>query len=123
MQRSGPVAAAGLLAAAAAALTWAEFGLGRADEPRVVRISAKQFEYDPPRVHLKLGQRVVLELTAIDRPHGFRLSALGIKVELVPGQVARIEVTPEQAGSFVFVCDVFCGLGHDDMDGTIVVEN
>jgi cytochrome c oxidase subunit 2 len=31
-------------------------------------------------------------------------------------------LTPEKVGNFMFVCDLFCGTGHDDMDGTIVVE-
>jgi cytochrome c oxidase subunit 2 len=113
-------AAAAALSIAAAALV--DAGFGRAEAPRVVRIAAKQFEYDPPTVVLKRGQRVVLELTTIDRPHGFKQAALGIKAELLPGQVARVELTPEKVGNFMFVCDLFCGTGHDDMDGTIVVE-
>lgn len=123
--RSIRLAAAAGLFVAAAALVWVGpwAGLGRAGEPRVVRIAAKMFEYDPPKVILKRGQPVVLELTSTDRPHGFLLVALGIRAELLPDQVARFAVTPERAGSFMFACNVFCGLGHDDMDGTIVVED
>jgi cytochrome c oxidase subunit 2 len=29
---------------------------------------------------------------------------------------------PDKAGNFAFFCDVFCGDGHEDMDGTLVIE-
>jgi cytochrome c oxidase subunit 2 len=30
-------------------------------------------------------------------------------------------VKGNKAGTFTFACDVFCGEGHDDMSGTVVV--
>jgi cytochrome c oxidase subunit 2 len=30
--------------------------------------------------------------------------------------------TPRKAGQFAFSCDVFCGSGHEGMDGVIVVD-
>jgi len=33
----------------------------------------------------------------------------------------RIAFTPARPGEFEFVCDVFCGSGHEDMTGTLVV--
>jgi cytochrome c oxidase subunit II len=35
--------------------------------------------------------------------------------------VATVRLTLDKAGSFVFLCDVFCGSGHEDMSGTLVV--
>ena len=31
------------------------------------------------------------------------------------------EATPDKAGTFIFLCDVFCGDGHEGMNGTLVV--
>jgi cytochrome c oxidase subunit II len=28
---------------------------------------------------------------------------------------------PDKTGTFIFVCDVFCGSGHERMQGTITV--
>ena len=46
----------------------------------------------------------------------------GIRADIVPDQETRVTITPTKAGSFVFFCDIFCGDGHEDMSGTLVVE-
>ena len=93
-----------------------------ANTPAEVRISAKKFEFHPNRITVKLGQPVVLVLTSEDRIHGFKMLDFTIRTDIVPGQETRVPLTPGKAGSFTFFCDVFCGDGHEDMDGTLVVE-
>lgn len=34
---------------------------------------------------------------------------------------AEVAMTPDKVGEFTFVCDVFCGSGHENMEGTIRV--
>jgi cytochrome c oxidase subunit 2 len=92
-----------------------------ADGPRVVRVVAKRFRYVPSEVSLRKGEPVVLELVSEDRVHGFKLPAFGIRTDLRPNEAVRVPVTPGKAGRFTFACDVFCGDGHDDMSGTLVV--
>ena len=90
---------------------------------RIVQITARRFEYTPRRITLKRGEPVVLELTSLDRDHGFRSDDLGIRADVKPGQTTRIRLVPAQVGRFPFACDVFCGDGHEDMAGEIdVVE-
>lgn len=96
--------------------------LSAAHAPRTVRITAKKFDFEPAQIHLKKGETVVLELATLDRAHGFKLPALGIRADVDPGETVRITVTPDKTGAFAFLCDVFCGDGHDDMEGQIVVE-
>ncbi len=93
-----------------------------AQSPVEVRISARKFEFHPNKATVKLGQPMVLVLTTEDRIHGFKMPDFGIRVEVVPGQETRVSLTPGKTGSFTFLCDVFCGDGHDDMDGTLIVE-
>ena len=38
-----------------------------------------------------------------------------------PGKVTRLAFTPRKSGTFDFYCDVFCGDGHDEMDGHFIV--
>jgi cytochrome c oxidase subunit 2 len=90
--------------------------------PNEIRISAKKFEFNPAEVRLKLGQPVILVLTSEDRIHGFKVPDLGLRAEIVPGQETRVALTPEKAGQIVFFCDVFCGDGHEEMGGTLIVE-
>jgi cytochrome c oxidase subunit II len=89
---------------------------------RVVPIKVKRFEYMPKEVTLKKGVPVVLELKSLDVPHGFNLPDLGVRADVLPGQTARVRIVPKQAGRFVFHCDIFCGTGHEDLEGAIVVK-
>lgn len=93
-----------------------------ADTPAEIRIAAKKFEFHPSKVTIKQGQPVTLVLTSEDRIHGFKMPDLGLRAEIVPGQETRVSLTPDKAGSFTFFCDVFCGDGHEEMDGTLTVE-
>ena len=88
----------------------------------VVQLNARKFVYTPQAVELKRGVPVVLELTALDRVHGFNLPDFGMRADLIPGQVTRLRLTPDKAGTFVFFCDVFCGDGHETMSGTLIVK-
>ena len=88
---------------------------------RVIRITAKRFEYIPPEVVLKKGVPVVLELVALDRTHGFKVPSLGLRTDVLQDQVTRIPLTPDKAGTFNFACDIFCGDGHEGMEGKVVV--
>ncbi|MDR3556134.1 MAG: cupredoxin domain-containing protein [Syntrophobacteraceae bacterium] len=95
----------------------------QAKEPRVIKITAKKFEYNPAEITLKKGVPVVLEFTSLDRLHGFKCPALAIRTDIKPGQVAKVPVTPQKVGDFEFHCDDFCGSGHGNMKGIIhVVE-
>jgi cytochrome c oxidase subunit II len=95
---------------------------GRGAEPRVVKISAKRFSFTPAEVHVKKGETVVLELTSLDRVHGFNLPAFKIRKDITPNEVTRVTLTPDKEGNLPFRCDIFCGDGHEDMNGTLVVD-
>jgi cytochrome c oxidase subunit 2 len=87
-----------------------------------VKITAKKFEFSPSTVRLRRGEPAVLELTALDRTHGFNAPDLGLRADLVPMKPVRLKVATNKAGRFPFHCDVFCGDGHEEMAGVIVVE-
>jgi len=88
---------------------------------KVIRLKAKNFEFTPDKITVKKGEPVVLELTSEDRAHGFNLSDFGVRTEVKPGTVSRVSFKPGKTGRFSFTCDVFCGSGHEDMSGTLVV--
>jgi len=89
---------------------------------RVIHISAKKFEFSPDSITLKKGEPVVLEISSADREHGFNLRAFGVRTNVSPGKVSRIRISPDKTGKFTFSCDVFCGDGHEEMTGTVVVN-
>jgi cytochrome c oxidase subunit 2 len=88
---------------------------------RVIQITAKKFDFSPASVELKVGVPVVLEIRSLDRKHGFAVPDLKIDAQIEPGEVTRVRIVPEKTGTFEFHCDVFCGGGHEEMTGQIVV--
>ena len=87
----------------------------------VVTITAHRFAYEPNLITVKKGQPVTIEISSSDRLHGFVLSAFGIRLDASPDGKNRVTFTPQQTGTFLFHCDVFCGDGHEDMEGHLVV--
>jgi len=65
---------------------------------------------------------ITFVLTSFDRIHGFKMPEFGIRTDIIPDQETRVTITPQKTGSFAFFCDVFCGDGHEDMGGTLIVE-
>jgi cytochrome c oxidase subunit 2 len=111
-----------LLAASSAAEGVFVLRRAKAAAPGEVSIQASKFEFTPETVKGKAGQPVTFVLTSIDRIHGFKMPEFGIRTDIVPDQETRITVTPQKAGTYVFFCDIFCGDGHEEMAGTLVVE-
>jgi cytochrome c oxidase subunit II len=106
-----------LLAVVAGALA------GRAawSQEKVIRIVAKKFEFVPAEITLEKGVPVVLEISAPDVAMGFSAPDFKVDVEIPPGMPVQVRLLPDKAGSFDFICDVFCGDGHEDMAGKIHV--
>ena len=95
---------------------------GAGDPPdRVVHVVARRFTYSPDVIELQLGVPVVIELTSADRDHGFSVPDLGLRIDVEPGKAASVRLVPSKTGTFAFHCDVFCGSGHEEMAGRIVV--
>ncbi len=92
-----------------------------AENEQVIKITAKRFEYAPKEISVKKGVPVVLEFTSLDRLHGFNCPGLKIRTDIPPGKVTTLRFVPDQAGSFPFHCDNFCGTGHEGMRGAITV--
>jgi len=98
-------------------------GLRAVAQPKeqVIKILARRFTYSPNKLTLKKGVPVVLELTTADVLMGFSVPDFDTRVDIIPGQVARLRLVPDKTGTFAFLCDIFCGSGHETMNGTIIV--
>jgi plastocyanin len=87
-----------------------------------IDVTAKKYAFLPDEIRLKKGEPVVLKLKSLDRQHGFFCRELGIREDINPGKMTEVHLIPEKAGTFNFECDVFCGSGHEDMNGRIIVS-
>lgn len=85
------------------------------DNPKVIEITAKKFEFTPNEITLKKGQPVILRLTSSDRVHGFFSKALKFDTDIPAGKTTDVAITPDTAGDFTIICDHYCGTGHGNM--------
>jgi cytochrome c oxidase subunit 2 len=95
--------------------------LARADNPKVIEITAKKFEFSPSEITIKKGEPVILRLSSSDRVHGFMSKPLKIDTDIPADKTADIPVTPDTAGNFVVICDHYCGTGHGNMKMKVTV--
>jgi cytochrome c oxidase subunit II len=90
--------------------------------PTRIAIVASKFTFTPHDVVLKRGVPVVLVLSSTDFPHGFALPDFQLRRDVVPGKAVEVPFTPDKLGRFHMLCDNFCGEGHDQMSGWLVVQ-
>ena len=88
---------------------------------RVIKINARRFAYSPAHLTLRKGVPVVLELKSLDVLMGFNLPDFNLRADMLPDKATRVRFVPDKTGRFVFLCDVFCGTGHEQMQGTLTV--
>ena len=105
------------------ALAYTTHSATRADDVQVIRVTAKKFDFTPGEITVKKGVPVALELTSSDRVHGFSLPDFKLTAKIEPGKVTRVVFTPDKTGEFTFSCNIFCGSGHEDMAGKLIVTD
>ena len=96
-------------------------GAAASEKNNVVKMTAQRFRFFPNEVRLKAGREYILEISSVDFIHGFNLPDLKKRTDLVPGIVTKVSVKFEKPGTYDFLCDNFCGEGHEEMAGKFLV--
>lgn len=79
-------------------------------------------QFADPLIIVRKGDTIVLRIKNLDVPHGFALEEFGINVFNPPGETIEVKFVAGQAGRFTFFCTVFCGTGHPNHKGTLLVQ-
>ena len=90
-------------------------------EPRVITITAKRFEYTPKEISIEKGERVTIRLESLDVTHGLYLDGYGIKMKARPGLIGKATFVADKSGRFTFRCSETCGEFHPYMIGFLTV--
>jgi cytochrome c oxidase subunit 2 len=69
----------------------------------------------PPTLYLPQGESVVFKLVSDDVVHSFWVPAFLYKLDVIPGQDNRFEITPKKIGTYVGKCAELCGKDHARM--------
>lgn len=114
-----------LIACAAAAFAIADRpSSAQTAEPRVVEVTARRFAFEPSPIEADVGERLQLVIRSADGVHGVEIKKFKIKKE-VPrgGEPVTIDFTATSEGSFPILCSEYCGNGHGDMKGMLIVRS
>jgi cytochrome c oxidase subunit 2 len=74
-------------------------------------------------IHLPVGEPVEFHLESPDVIHSFWIPSLGGKIDMVPGRMTRLALTPIKTGVFRGACAEYCGTSHALMSFYVVVED
>jgi heme/copper-type cytochrome/quinol oxidase subunit 2 len=113
--------------------TWVE---AQGQPIQIIEMTAKKYEFSPSPVHIKVGTKVQLKITAVDHDHGFQVtttsegaekpglvfSSVRDCVQLKKSETTIIEFVAQTPGTYPFRCCHTCGLGHRGMKSQIVVD-
>jgi cytochrome c oxidase subunit 2 len=115
------VAGTALLSGATSVLI-ARQDLATASAPLVVEVTAKRFAFEPERIEVTEGDRVRLVVRSADGVHGIGIKKFKLDQKIPRGETVTIDFVASSAGTFPVLCSEYCGKGHEDMKGTLVVR-
>ena len=111
-----------LAAALMVALAPSRNAASQTTEPRVVEVVVRRFAFEPATIEAVEGERLRVLVRSADGPHGFEIKRFKVSKEIPRGsEPVTIEFTASEVGTFPILCSLFCGDGHDDMKGALVV--
>lgn len=108
-----------------------------APSERQITIAARQYAYDPPRLHVNQGDTLRIRLVSKDVIHGFYLEGHDVDAEIRPQQrtftvkhpeskrpaeeLEEVTVVAPRRGKFRYRCSHTCGTMHPFMTGELIV--
>ena len=106
---------------------------------QVIEVAAKKYEYTPSPIRVKLGAKVQLKITSLDKTHGFKINLYpdGSDTKGDPGLIFSskedcfkiekgtptvVQFEARRPGTYSFHCCNRCGIGHGGMKSQLMVE-
>jgi cytochrome c oxidase subunit II len=87
-----------------------------------VHMLAHMWAWTPSPLHVPQGAAITFYVTSADVLHGFQVPGTTINVTAVPGIIGSVTYTFEHVGTYNIICNEYCGIGHQNMIGRIIVD-
>ncbi len=117
------IAAAGTaLLLGAAAMPSFQQDPAAASAPREIAVVASRFAFEPARIEVTEGEHIRLLVSSADGVHGVGIKKFKVE-KTVPrgGESVTIDFVASAAGEYPLLCSEYCGKGHAEMQGVLVV--
>ncbi len=92
-----------------------------AEDRYEVQMIAQMWSFQPRRIEIPAGSQLDIYLRAADILHGFKIEGTNINMMAVPGSINYMQLTFDEPGTYPLICHEYCGVGHHNMRGEIVV--
>jgi heme/copper-type cytochrome/quinol oxidase subunit 2 len=74
---------------------------------KVIAVEAGSFYYKPNEIRVKKGEKVKIDLTAVDMMHDFNIDALNVHLPITKsGTSSSVVFTADRTGVFEYYCSV-----------------
>lgn len=91
------------------------------DGTLTVTMVAARYGFFPPVIEVPAETPVTFRVASADVLHGFHVPFTNAATMVVPGYVSEVKTTFPRPGTYSFLCNEYCGLGHDSMWSRLVV--
>ncbi|AIY06857.1 cytochrome c oxidase subunit II [Planococcus sp. PAMC 21323] len=78
-------------------------------------IVAMAFGYTAPELRVPVGKEVIFKVTSTDVVHSFTIDNTKVNMMVVPGRITTKSYTFEKPGTYLILCNEYCGTGHHMM--------
>ena len=101
------------------------------EEPKVTKLDEKTYQvfavasmwqFQPAEIYIPVGSEVDFYLTSKDVVHGFNIAPKNVNMMAVYGAINKTTVKFDKPGVYDIVCHEFCGVGHQNMRGQVIVN-
>ena len=88
----------------------------------MVHIAAFTFGFQPSAITVPAGATVTFMVASRDVVHGFEIVGTDVNTMVVPGYVSEVKHTFRHRGTYLILCNEYCGSGHHLMYASLTVE-
>jgi len=85
-------------------------------------VSVYNWGFNPKVIEVKEGDLVKLKLNVVSGNHGISIIDFDVSEYLSEGSTVDVEFIASKRGNYEFFCNVYCGSGHGNMIGTLIVK-
>src|SRR3972149_10929420 len=99
-------------------------GSVRAEHGKPIYVMAIQYTFRPNIIRLTAGEQYDLQMLSTDVVHAFsvQMGDTSYNAVVMPKMVTALKLKPTKSGTYLVVCNEYCGIAHDYMNFSIIVE-
>jgi cytochrome c oxidase subunit 2 len=86
-----------------------------------VTMVAARYGFYPQRIEVPANTPVKFRMASYDVLHGVHAPYTNMATMVVPGYVSEVNTEFPNVGEYPMFCNEYCGLGHDEMWGRLIV--